>query len=62
MQQFRFSQLALVAAMATLTTGLFGLLATVAAQNVAAYNPASPPHRWPIPVDPGPRGRLPGAG
>jgi len=45
MQQFRFSQLALVAAMATLTTGLFGLLATVAAQNVAAYNPAAGRYR-----------------
>jgi len=46
MQQFRFGQLARVSAMATLTTGLFGLLGTVAAQNVAADSPASPPHRW----------------
>jgi len=62
MMQFRFGQLALVTAMAVLTSGLFGLPWTIAAaQSLSTDSPASP-HGWLIPIDPGPRGGPAGAG
>jgi len=62
MMQFRFGQLALVATMATFASGFFSVPGTVAAQSVSAGNAASLVHRWPKPIDPGPRGGPPGAG